>query len=357
MTRDYSQFFGAGSAGLPKQELSPLVRLGWQSVFAQQTDVDELAATPPCRVVEVHRSGLRVAGDGFATEIPPGPEATVGDWLLFNPDQPQRSRVLDRKSLLKRRAAGHERKEQLIGANIDTAFIVTSCNADFNLAQLERYVALSMETQITPVILLTKADLSDDPAPYLADARSISDRITVLALDARGDEARSALAPWCKPGQIIAFLGSSGVGKSTLTNALSETAQAATQSIREDDARGRHTTSHRQLHITGTGCAVLDTPGMRELQLTDASTGLEETFADLAALAASCRFNDCAHDTEPGCAVQAGLETGAIDRDRLTRWRKLLAEEAFNSATLAQRRAKDRAFGKMVRGIVKENRK
>jgi len=357
MTRDYSQFLGPNKSGLPRQELSLLSRLGWQNFFAQQTDVDEMAATPPCRVVEVQRSGLRVLGDGLATEIPPGPEATVGDWLLFDADHPQRSRVLDRKSLIKRRAAGHDRKEQLIGANIDTAFIVTSCNADFNLARLERYVALAMETQITPVILLTKADLSDDPAPYLADARSISDRITVLSLDARGDEARGTLAPWCKPGQTVAFLGSSGVGKSTLTNALSETAQAATQGIREDDARGRHTTSHRQLHITGAGCAVLDTPGMRELQLTDASAGLEETFADLATLAASCKFNDCAHDTEPGCAVRAGLETGEIDSDRLARWRKLLAEDAFNSATLSQRRAKDRAFGKMVRGIVKDNRK
>ena len=357
MTRDYSQFLGPEKSGLPRQELSALIRLGWQTFFAQQTDVDEMAATPPCRVVEVHRSGLRVAGDGFATEIPPGPEATVGDWLLFDADHPQRSRVLARKSLIKRRAAGHDRKAQLIGANIDTAFIVTSCNADFNLARLERYVALAMETQITPVILLTKADLSDDPAPYLAEARSISERITVLALDARGDDARNTLAPWCKPGQTVAFLGSSGVGKSTLTNALSETAQAATQSIREDDARGRHTTSHRQLHITGAGCAVLDTPGMRELQLTDASVGLEETFADLATLAASCKFNDCAHETEPGCGVRAALEAGQIDGNRLARWRKLLAEEAFNSATLSQRRAKDRAFGKMVRGIVKDNRK
>lgn len=357
MTRDYSKFLGPDKSGLPPPELSPLTRLGWQPFFAQQTDVDELAAKPPCRVVEVHRSGLRVAGDGLAVEIPPGPEATVGDWLLFDADHPQRSRVLTRKSLLKRRAAGHDRKTQLIGANIDTAFIVTSCNADFNLARLERYVALAMETGITPVILLTKADLTDDPAPYLAEAQGISDRVTVLALDARGNGVRGALAPWCKPGQTVAFLGSSGVGKSTLTNALSETAQAATQGIREDDARGRHTTSHRQLHLTAAGCAVLDTPGMRELQLTDTAVGLEETFADLATLAAACKFNDCAHETEPGCAVRKAQDGGLIDSDRLARWRKLLTEETFNSATLAQRRAKDRAFGKMVRGIQKDTRK
>lgn len=357
MTRDYSLFLGPNTPGTPARKTSPLIHLGWQPFFAQQTDVDEMAATPPCRVMEVHRSGLRVAGDGFAVEIPPGPEATVGDWLLYDAEHPQRSRVLHRKSLIKRRAAGHDRKVQLIAANIDTAFIVTSCNADFNLARLERYVALVMEAEVTPVILLTKADLTEDTAPYLAQARGISDLVEVVALDARGGAPRDVLAPWCKPGQTVAFLGSSGVGKSTLTNALSEAAQVETQAIREDDARGRHTTSHRQLHVTAAGCAVLDTPGMRELQLTDTAAGLEETFADLSALATACKFNDCAHASEPGCAILAALKAGQIDADRLARWRKLLAEDAFNSASLAQRRSKDRAFGKMVRGITKDSRK
>jgi ribosome biogenesis GTPase len=212
---------------------------------------------------------------------------------------------------------------QLIAANIDTAFIVTSCNLDFNVARLERYIALAFDAGVTPVILLTKPDLCDDPAPYVTDAEAISADVAVLTLNARSDEPASKLAPWCKPGQTMAFLGSSGVGKSTLTNSLSVSEVAATQAIREDDAKGRHTTSHRQLHILPNGCAVLDTPGVRELQLTDAESGVAEVFSDLDDLSTQCRFNDCRHASEPGCAILAALERGDIDEARLARWRKL----------------------------------
>lgn len=330
-----------------------VVQLGWQPFFAQQTSIDEMAAHPPARVTEVHRSGLRVLGDGIDMVLPPRADATVGDWLLIDHELPSASRLLERKSLIKRRAAGHEVKVQLIAANIDTAFIVTSCNADFNVARLERYVALTLEAGVTPVILITKADLCDDPATYAKAAEAISDRVSVVTLNARGEEPKTKLAPWCKPGQTIAFLGSSGVGKSTLTNALTGSEIAATQGIREDDAKGRHTTSHRQLHVLPGSCAVLDTPGVRELQLTDAETGVAEVFSDIDALSAQCRFNDCSHESEPGCAVLAALENGEIDAARLGRWRKLLAEDRHNTATLAQRRSRDKSFGKMVRQIKK----
>jgi ribosome small subunit-dependent GTPase A len=171
------------------------------------------------------------------------------------------------------------------------------------VARLERYVALAFEAGIDPVIVLTKADLTEDTAPYVEEARKVSDRVPVVALDARGEEPAEALADWCKPGRTVAFLGSSGVGKSTLTNALLGTQAIATQGIREDDARGRHTTTRRELHATPGGCLVLDTPGMRELQLTDAAAGIADVFEDIEALAASCRFTDCRHETEPGCAV------------------------------------------------------
>ncbi len=329
--------------------LSQLQELGWQPFFAQQTSVDELSATPPARVTEVHRSGLRVLGDGIDMVVPPRADATVGDWLLINHDLPSASRLLERKSLIKRRAAGHDVSVQLIAANIDTAFIVTSCNADFNVARLERYVALAFEAEVTPVILLTKADLCRNTQPFVTDAEAISDAVTVLTLNARSDDPITLLAPWCRPGQTVAFLGSSGVGKSTLTNALSTREVAATNSIREDDAKGRHTTSHRQLHIIAGRCAVLDTPGVRELQLTDAESGVAEVFSDLDELAGDCRFNDCSHVSEPGCAVLAALDKGVIDEARLARWRKLMAEDRHNTATLAQRRSKDKAFGKMVK--------
>ena len=331
--------------------------LGWQPFFAQQISAEDLAERPPVRVTEVHRSALQVTGDGIDQSIGLVSDATVGDWVLFDPLHPQASRLLGRKSLIKRRAPGSDRREQLIAANIDTVFIVSSCNPDFNVARLERYVALAFEAEITPVILLTKADLSDDVDSYVRKARAISAQVPVVTIDARGEEPRAKLAEWCGQGQTVAFLGSSGVGKSTLTNALAGNQAIETAAIREDDARGRHTTTSRQLHVMPGGCLVLDTPGMRELQLTDAASGIGDVFADLSALATQCRFNDCQHETEPGCAIIKAVKAGEIDAARLDRWRKLMAEQAFNSATLAERKTKDKAFGKSIRGIKKHNPK
>lgn len=354
MTRDYSAFRLATFKNTgPDRNPSPLKTLGWQPHFAQQTSVDELAVTPPARIIEVHRNGLRVMGDGIDETIPPLADATVGDWLLLDRGQPHSSFVLARKSLLKRRAPGTDRQVQLIAANIDTVFIVSSCNQDFNIARLERYIALAFEADIAPVIVLTKTDLSPDGQDYADRARAISDLVPVIGLDARGGEPKEKLAGWCGPGKTIAFLGSSGVGKSTLTNALAGTQSIATQPIREDDAKGRHTTTRRQLHLVPGGCLVLDTPGMRELQLADAASGIDDVFADLHTLSAHCRFNDCQHLSEPGCAVREAIERGEADEAKLSRWHKLKAEERFNSASLAERRTRDKAFGKMVRQIKK----
>jgi ribosome biogenesis GTPase len=355
MPRDYSAFRpGSARAGRTGRDPTTLESLGWGPFFAQQIGVETLAATPPVRVVAVNRGGLHVVGDGIDELIPPRADATVGDWLLLDRAQSRASLILDRKSLVKRRAPGTNRQVQLIAANIDTAFAVTSCNQDFNVARLERYVALAFEACIEPVIVLTKTDLATDPHAFVDMARTVSHRVMVVALDARGDEPTSKLAEWCKPGQTIAFLGSSGVGKSTLTNALAGTDAIATQAIREDDAKGRHTTTHRELHLIPGGCLVLDTPGMRELQLTDAASGIADVFADIEALAAHCRFSDCRHETEPGCTIRDAIEEDRLDPARLARWRKLQAEDAFNSATLAERRTMDRAFGKRVRQAMKD---
>lgn len=357
MTRDYSQFLpSAVSRGISKRTPTALERLGWKPFFSQQTGLEELATTPPARVVEVHRTGLRILGDGIDTTLPPGLEATVGDWLLYDPQRPSNSRLLHRSSVFERRAPGSDRKRQLIAANVDTVFIVSSCNKDFNVARLERYVALAFEAQVTPVILLTKTDLCDDPAPYAEAARAISSRVLVEVLNALSTDPVARLAPWCTRGQTIAFLGSSGVGKSTLVNALFQSDMAETAGIREDDSKGRHTTTRRQLHFTAEGCAVLDTPGMRELQLTDVETGIAEVFDDLVTLARQCRFSDCLHETEPGCAIQKALEQGEIEDARLARWNKLAAEERFNSSTLAERRAHDRARHKMHLSILQKSK-
>ena len=355
MTRDYSRFLPHASPhGRSQPHATLLETLGWQAFFAQQTGADELAETPPARIVEAHRNSLRVAGDGIDEIIPPLAGATVGDWVLLARDRPQASRVLERKSLIKRRAPGTDRQVQLIAANVDTALIVSSCNQDFNIARLERYISLAFEADITPVIVLTKADLSGDTEDYIERAQTICDLVPVIALDARSGEPSEKLKDWCRPGQTIVFLGSSGVGKSTLTNALLGAELIATQGIREDDAKGRHTTTRRQLHLIPGGCLVLDTPGMRELQLADTASGIGDLFSDIRALSEGCRFNDCQHQSEPGCAVREAIERGEIDAARLNRWRKLMAEDAFNSASLAERRERDKAFGKMVRQVKKQ---
>lgn len=358
MSRDYSQFLSQSSQKTtPKIEKTFLQLHGWQPFFSQQTTIEELTETPPVRVVRVHRNGCFVLGDGIEMQVPPGPDATVGDWMLLNRELPTSSRVLERKSVFRRRAPGHDRRFQMIAANVDTAFIVTSCNQDFNVARLERYIALAFEAEVEPVIVLTKADLCDAPETYVDQAKTISDRITVILLNALSEQPSELLAGWCKTGQTVAFLGSSGVGKSTLVNALFGAGTADTASIREDDARGRHTTTSRHLRFTPNGCAVLDTPGMRELQMGDAEAGIADLFGDLAQLALSCKFRDCSHEVEPGCAVRAAVEDGTIDQDRIRRWKKLEAEDKFNSASIAERRSSSKAFGKMVKTTIKQKKR
>jgi ribosome biogenesis GTPase len=318
-----------------------LKSLGWNQYFIDQVVSTDLRETPPVRIMQVHRSNLHVVGVNVDIKIPSLYEVAVGDWLLLNQGDPRSSKILKRRSLLKRRAAGHDRKEQLIAANLDTAFIVSSCNSDFNLARLERYIAMINEAEITPVIILTKFDLNSDLTNFSQLASKISERVAVINVDARSSSAKEQLAPWCELGQTVAFLGSSGVGKSTLTNTLAGNPLINTQAVREVDDKGRHTTTSRQLHIIPQGCAVIDTPGMRELQLTDAATGIKETFADLHELEQSCRFNDCSHDHEPGCAIQANITIGLIDVIRVNRWLKLVSEDQENTKVLAKRFSKE----------------
>lgn len=331
--------------------------LGWSEHFADQATSAALAQTPPVRITQVHRNTLHIQGVDLDTIIPSLQGVTVGDWLLFDKEAPRNSQLLNRKSMIKRRAPGHDRKEQLIAANLDTAFVVTSCNNDFSLARLERYVAMAHDAGVTPVIILSKIDLTTDPSAFVEQAQSISPQISVVPLDARSPKASGLLRPWCQAGQTVAFLGSSGVGKSTLTNSLAGNEAIATQDIRASDDKGRHTTTGRQLYILPSGCAVLDTPGMREIQLTDVSSGLEETFADLHALQQNCRFNDCAHNTEPGCAVQAAIASGDVDVPRLQRWLKLVAEDAENTKFLADRKRRDRVRSKPEKSVSKHSAK
>lgn len=326
--------------------------LGWSNHFLSQIDLDELETSTPARIMTVHRSIIDCLTIDGERRVPLTPalaegQPTVGDWLLV--DASDHARILDRKTVLTRRAAGSNPIPQPIAANVDTALITTSCNADFNPARLERYLAMVLQAGVTPVIVLTKADLAEDPEDYRTQAQALHPGLVVETLNARDkDETIRCLSHWTKTGQTIVLMGSSGVGKTTIANALTGT-QQVTQDIREDDAKGRHTTTARAMfRLTGGGW-LIDTPGMRELRLMDAAEGIEAVFDDITDLAATCRFSDCAHDTEPGCAIQAAITSGDLDPTRLARWQKLQREDQFNSETIAERHARTRALGRMYR--------
>lgn len=329
--------------------------LGWSSHFAAQIDSSET----PHRVSEVHRSSVTaISPSGTNRLLSPDHETgaiAVGDWVLADVELRITS-ILERKTLLQRRAAGHEVKPQLIAANVETLFIVSSCNADFNIARLERYLALAQSAGSFPVILLTKADMCDDPEIYRRQIETLPKAPMVEVLNAKDPDDIARAMKWVTKGQTAAFVGSSGVGKTTLANAMTGS-QEATSGIREDDARGRHTTRARYLKPMLNGGWLIDTPGMRELQLFDAEDGLDAVFEDLRDLALQCKFNDCAHETEPGCAIRAALEAGDIDADRVQRWQKLERENLYNSESLAEARTRQKTFTRHVKAVMKGSKK
>lgn len=330
-----------------------LADLGWSAFFQSQLDLSEIETCQPVRVQAVHRGALDISAvDGNRRLALTGhtdmADITVGDWLLLNRDDGRLMRVLDRKSLFKRRSAGTGRTVQLIASNVDTLFIVSSCNQDFNPARLERYLALARETEVQPIVVLTKADECAAPEDYRHQAEALTPGLLVETVDARDPAALESLKSWCGRGQTVALVGSSGVGKSTIINTLTGRSDLVTQAARADDDHGRHTTTGRALYRLSAGGWLLDTPGMRELQMVDVAAGIDAVFEDIVALGESCRFSDCSHEAEPGCAVLAAIEAGDLDGERLKRYRKLAAEERYNRESIADRRARQRAFGRMT---------
>ena len=349
-----SEVAGGSSKLIDPPAASILFELGWSPFFSEQLSEEDLRSGQPVRVMSVHRGMVTVAGDGFQDSISSivpesqGPEdrPTVGDWLLVGGDNRNIIRILDRTSLFKRAAPGDDRRLQLIAANVDTLFVVTSCNQDFNVARLERYLVLAGEVGVRPVIVLTKADLSPDPAVFVDAARSLQSGIEVQLIDARSPNSVASLAEHCGIGKTVALVGSSGVGKSTLVNTITASDAAETQPVREADGKGLHTTTVRQMHRIGFGPTgggwLVDTPGMRELQMTEVSAGVAEVFDDIVAITLECRFTNCSHTDEPQCAIRAATAAGTLDPARLARWRKLADEDAVNSGIAARRRARPR---------------
>ncbi len=336
-----------------------LATLGWQPFFQQQLSLEEWEECSPARVIEQHKSIVSFATEASTFNIAirhSMPEMVVGDWVLLDKDK-QFVRLLDRKTCFKRKAVGTKIKWQLISANVDTAFIVCSLNEDFNLNRIERYLSLVYEAGAEPVVLLSKSDLTDRAEDFSSQVQNLDPRLSVEAINCLDIESAGKLHDWIGKSDTVVVLGSSGVGKSTLINTLLGEARQNTASIREDDSKGRHTTTRRSLIPMPSGGLILDTPGMRELQLAQCKEGISSAFSDIELLAEQCRFSDCTHVSEPGCAVIKAVEAGLIEARRLENYQKLMREEAINSASLAQKRAKDKALGKFYKRTLSESQK
>ena len=343
-----------------------LAGLGWRAFFQQQLLVDEIEHARPARVLTVQRSGITVgdtqgerhialANKWFS--VPAEQRPAIGDWVLLNQQGDTVERVLERTSVFTRVSAGVKADLQVIAANVDMLFVVTSCNEEFNPSRLERYLAISIEAGVDPVVILTKADLCDTADRFIDAVRGIHKSVPIECINALDPAAIDGVRAWCRPGQTVALVGSSGVGKSTLLNSLAGERKQVTGGIRESDSSGRHTTSHRSLHLLPNGALLLDSPGMRELKIVDAEQGVTEIFNDVDDLATQCRFNDCRHEDEPGCAVRAAIESGELDERRLLNYRKLLREQARHTTTIAEQRHRNRQFAKHVKRVVKEKDK
>ncbi len=317
----------------------------------------------PARIAAEHRDAYEVwsaAGAGRAQlagrlrlELEDAVAPGVGDWVLVNdapgPDHTAViERVLEPRTLFTRGAAGPEARAQVIAANVDLVFAVCSLDADFNVRRIERYLARIWASGAEPAVVLNKADLCEDTAARVAEVESHAVGVPVHVISALRGEGLEAVRACIHAGMTVALVGSSGAGKSTLVNALLGEERMRTGEVRADDSRGRHITTHRQLVLLPGGGLLLDTPGMRELQLLD-EEGLDSVFGDIAALAARCRFRDCGHETEPGCAVREAVESGALDAARFEHYRKLEREARANELRhdARRRRQAGRLWGQL----------
>jgi ribosome biogenesis GTPase len=335
--------------------------IGWKPFFEQQVSPEALENSTVARVSAHFGGQVLLLGEEGEFRVPvqlaeSAGDVAVGDWLVVTAKDRRAVQRLERQTLLVRKAAGEEARPQVLAANVDTIFIVSSCNEEFSLSRIERYLALTIQAGATPVVVLTKADLCSNPADWRRQVERLRAGLLVETLDARQSAEADALTTWCGPGQTVALLGSSGVGKSTLANSLGA-GRLATGEIREKDGRGRHTTTARSLHLLPSGGVLVDNPGIRELQMPACEEGLLDVFDDVVRFAAGCRYSNCNHDGDAGCAVQAAIESGELDPRRLANYQKLQAEQAHNSRTLAERRERDRKFGRYIKSVLKDIRR
>jgi ribosome biogenesis GTPase len=339
---------------------------GWSEHFERAWAALASPELRPARVVQEQRGAFRIQTAAAETRADVAGRLrqegrllpAVGDWTAVREAHRGQGaviqQVLERRTAISRKAAGKGAREQVLAANVDTVFMVTSCDLDFSPRRIERYLTMVWESGATPVVLLNKSDLVGDPSALVREAEAVALGAAVHPIAAAREEGLAALAPYLVGGHTIALVGSSGVGKSTIVNRLAGRELQAVAEVRDDDAKGRHTTRSRQLFLLPCGTLVLDTPGLREIAPWLGDAGLGQAFADIEELARSCRFQDCVHDTEPDCAVKAAVGTGHLAGARLDSYQQLRRElDHLERQADAGARAEER---RRWRGIHKELR-